>query len=154
MATVQCTLRSERWLDEVIIEGTRANVDGEVADTYALPQGIGDVAIMSVEYLATGIATIVTPTLLSVFMEVFEPNQAVAADVVGSGELRIRQTGAQIGATVDPDALTLWRQNEYLSVVHPELDSNVAPTVDYTLRAKCVRVRPVEAPVGPIQLVR
>lgn len=157
MATIAMTVAAERWLDEVVLVGSATNVDGVIADQYTLPAGLGDVAIMWLEFTAAAIDVAATITSVSVLARIVSPDGATTVDIVGNGELRlINQTANALGmtATVDPDALVLWRQDEKLALFTAELDTDATPTADTQLRVKVVRVRPLEAPATPLQLVR
>jgi hypothetical protein len=158
VATVATVQRAERWLDEVILEGAISNADGAQSNDFGLPAGLGDVAILSAEYKVTAITTLPTlGTLAAGFAIVSQPGGQVV-DLLGNAVFRQVYEGAaviQISAFIDPDALTLWRQGEYLQVATPEMDTNATPTGDPVLRVKCVKVRPIEGAVkGPLQLVR
>lgn len=153
MAFVLSTI-SERWLDEIIVEAISSNVDGALADTIPVPPGLGDVAIMEWTTYAQTIATLMTdPELHGVWATIETASKAVD----NAGGARWQRDGTTgLYAFVQPDALVLWRQDELFTIRSPEVDTNAVPTVDYIVRIKCVRVRPVsisEQP-APIRLVR
>lgn len=161
MATTAATLAAERWLDEVILSAAVADVaGGNLDESLSLPAGLGDVAILSVMVSITSIATVpVTATIpRGVSATITSADAASLVDVVGAAEwvategLAAAFTRAR--AFIDADALTLWRQGELLRLLGPEMDANASPTGDFAVHVKCVRVRPVALPVGPIQLVR
>lgn len=155
MATVVTTLKAERWLDEILIEGGVANATGVQANDFSLPVGIGDVAIMSVDYRITGITTLPTITNLGVLMTVVSQPSGQPVDIIGSAPFRQVYEGAAaiiVAAYLDPDALVLWRYGEYVQCATPIMDSG--NTGDIAVRFKCVRIRPVESAPMPLQLVR
>jgi len=162
VATTQATIAAERWLDEVILSATLpADVaGGALAESVSLPSGIGDVAIMSVHLRArtvdVGPATASSvPRGARAF--IVSPDLSTLLDVVGSAEwqlVRDTATDLEYWCTLDPDALCLWRQNELLNLASPELDSDATPTGDVICVIKAVRVRPLETPATPLQLVR
>lgn len=161
MAVTPATLLAERWLDEVIVLCSIDNTVGaQIAENFTLPAGIGDVAILSVLARAVNIATVPGAATAPRGAEIVVVSQdgSTTADVVGVAEwLAVGGSLAafdQFSAHVDPEALCLWRQGEQLRISSPEMDVNAAPTGDLRLFVKCVRVKPVEAPAGPIQLVR
>jgi len=157
------TIIAERWLDEVILSsGLLADVAGApIGETFLLPAGLGDVAIMSLHAIAQTVdvgpaAASTVPRGLR-FM-VTSSDGSTYADPVGSAAWYLCFDNANsllYQAVVDPDALVLWRQAERLTMNSPELDSDATPTGDLLVIAKVVRVRPIEeqAP-GPVRLVR
>lgn len=163
MAVTALTLQAERWLDQVILfANSPANVLGAaLSESFSLPPGLGDVALLNLEIRGHAIdvvSTGVTP-VRGVRAFILSGDQAAVVDNVGVTPWILTQDGAnalEIGAYLDPDALVLWRQNELLSITSPEMDTDATPTGDFQIFAKCVRVRPIEAPAGqgPLQLVR
>lgn len=148
---------SERWLDEVLLLGSMANLDGQVSDFYALPPGLGDVAILWLEYRIVSIDVLATLGTLGVRAEIASSNQAAVVDILGDDLFKTVENGANalgIVANIVPDALTLWRQSEWLHIVHPEMDTDATPTGDAALRVKVVRVRPTVEARQPVRLVR
>lgn len=154
MATIQTFLLGERWLDEMLIAGSRTDVGADADDDYLLPAGVGDVAILQIMVLTVSEATPVAETNLGILARVKSGAGGSTVDIVGSGKW-MRVAAARAVASIDPDALCLWRQTEAVNLWYPELDSNGAPTDDHTVYFKVVRVRPIEAPASnQIQLVR
>lgn len=163
MATTASVLEAERWLDEVIIKCEIDNTAGAtMSEQFTLPAGIGDVAILAISCNVVNIATVPGTATANrgVRAVILSPDGAAQVDIVGSAEwLAMGGTLAAFDAftaSIDADALTLWRQTELLSFSSAEMDVNASPTGDFKARVKCVRVRPIEAPAGqgPIQLVR
>lgn len=163
MATTALTLNAERWLDEVLLLGQGpADVGGAtLAEFFSLPAGLGDVAIMSciirIANVDAGPVAVITPRGVSV--RIFSRDAAKVIDLVGVAPWLLASDGAntlEFHAYLDPDALVLCRQDELISILSPEIDSDATPTGDLVVYFKCVRVRPIEAPAGqgPIQLVR
>lgn len=162
MATTAAVIAAERWLDEVIL---RCNLPADVAgaalsENISLPAGLGDVAIMSLTVRFTSVD--VGPAAASsvprgVRSMVLSADASTVLDVVGTAPVYLTYdvaTTLQYQAFIDPDALVLWRQSELVDVAGPEMDSDATPTGDVIVWIKCVRVRPIEAPIGPVQLVR
>lgn len=162
MATTAMVSSAERWLDEVLLLGSINDVLGAtMTENFSLPAGLGDVAIMSLLVRGTNIATVPGAATAARGCEavIVSPDQATIVDYVGTSEWMAR--GGTLAAfdsfsvSLDPDALTLWRQAELLVISSPEMDVNAAPTGDLRVYAKVVRVRPIEAPArGPVRLVR
>lgn len=155
MAIVQTALLSERWLDEVLVYAVTANVGADAVTEYALPAGLGDVAIMEILFQDANIATMVTLGLdVGVSARMLSGATLGAVDFVGVGRL-YRTQANYVHAVINPDPLVLWRQSEYCQLFVPELDTNATPTDDQTVYFKCVRVRPIETTApGPVRLVR
>lgn len=157
MATLQSTIIAERWLDEVVLGAVSAAINGDYTDHVLLPPGIGDVAIMEVSIdaspLATGVAAL---ELQGSRMAVFSYDGGTVVDIVGGNQDNrwSYRGGAAAHNYWSPDPLVLWRQGERLAIASPELDINATPTVVYVWRIKVVRIRPIEIPASPIQLVR
>jgi len=154
------TLSAERWLDEVILLGSVADVAGaSINEQFSLPAGLGDIAVLSVSVYVIQVATVPGAATVArgVRVTVNSPS-ALGVDVVGVGEWMATSGSLaafdEFAAFVDPDALCLVRQNELISVRSPEMDVNAAPTGDLTIQVKAVRVRPIEGVVrGPLRLV-
>lgn len=153
MATVQLTMVSERWLDEVVLQGQITDADGERNDNYILPAGLGDVALMEL-MVDTGPLATVAPGFDLMGVRATIVGQSFNNDIIGVE--RWTKIGASIlSLYISPDPLVLWRQTEPLQLQHPEMDTNAAPTGEIVVRVKVVRVRPIESPArGPIRLVR
>lgn len=162
MAVTALTVAAERWLDQVMLLGIVANVAGAaMSESFTLPAGLGDVAILNVSVrfsqLDVGPASVITPRGVSV--RIVSPDATTVVDIVGSAPILLcfdTATVLEAYAYLDPDALVLWRQTEIMTLLAPEMDSDATPTGDLQINIKCVRVRPIEAPMGqgPIQLVR
>lgn len=161
MATTALTLSAERWLDEVILVGAVADVGAAtLQESFTLPSGLGDIAVMSSIVSIVSIATVpVAATIDRGFRLVLvSPDATSIVDVLGIGQwFATSGDGAaftRVDGIVDPDALMLWRQTDVLSLTSPEMDAGA--TGDLRIIIKAVRVRPIEAPMGqgPIQLVR
>jgi len=160
VATTVLTLRAERWLDEVILFGAVADALGAaLSENFALPPGLGDVALMNLEIRGHAIdvvSTGVTP-VRGVRAFILSSDASAIVDNVGVEPWYLTQDAAnalELGCYMDPDALVLWRQNELLSLTSPEMDTDATPTGDIQVFAKCVRVRPIESAIGPVRLVR
>lgn len=163
MAVTACVLNSERWLDEVILRGN-APVDvggATLSESFTLPANFGDAAILSILVAVSPIATVpVTATFpRGVRALVFSADASSIVDIVGVGALYATGgdgaafTGVQ--GSIDPDAMTLWRQGELLNFAMPEMDANAAPTADLIVLVKCTRVGGKQVRrEGPIQLTR
>lgn len=162
MATTVATVAAERWLDQVILAATLpADVAGAaLAESVALPVGLGDVAILSLHMRArtvdVGPATASSvPRGVRAF--IVSPDLSTLLDVVGNAPWLLTgdtATNLEYWAAIDPDALTLWRTGELVSLASPEMDSDATPTGDVFVTIKCVRVRPVSTDPVDIQLVR
>lgn len=151
-------IASERWLDEVILFASRANVDGVQSESYTLPDASGDFAIMSINYRVQQIDVLSAVARTGVTAQIIAPNTGVL-DLVGVAEFFTIDGTAnalQVEASIDADALCLWRQGELLQILHAELDTDATPTADVQVRVKAVRVRDVVAQEvkRPIRLVR
>lgn len=147
---------SERWLDEVMLQGQVLNVDGALAEFFTLPAGLGDVAIMEAEAAWSDILTAVALTVsLAARARVITASGNVV-DILGISEVKQVYDATQYGVYWSPDPLVLWRQDEQFAINSPEFDSNAAPTADLTVRIKAVRVRPTVGQEArrPIRLVR
>lgn len=153
MATIVGTLAAERWLDEVLVKFTASNVDGDVDDFLQLPAGLGDVAVIEVNVQVFPLATVRTnPELAAVLARIVTASGVV--DIVGVENFQLYDNDG-VAAYLSPDPLVLWRQDEYMRISWPELDTNAVPTGDTYVYVKAVRVRPIEAPASTqIQLVR
>jgi len=157
MTAVAGTLRSERWLDEVLIAGQIANVDGDIAVELSLPPGIGDLAIIEALLDVDSIATLATNIELQAIRWVITNAAGTTVDIIGVTRWGQREaTTIAISTYVSPDPLVLWRQGEILNAKFREVDTNLTPTGDLGIVAKCVRVRPVPASdqPAPLRLVR
>lgn len=155
MADVTLTLKSERWLDEVVLEGDTTNVGADAVHRYSLPAGLGDVALMELWFRSGAAATLVTAwDTLGMSGTIQTGGAFTNVDIVGVS--RFFKAGALVlAAYMSPDPLVLWRQSEVLALELPELDTNGAPTDDHKVLIKVVRVRPIESPArGPVRLVR
>lgn len=154
MSDIQMTIASERWLDEVLLTGSWVNLDADRVDELILPATIGDVAVMEMEVSVNNIGTYPTSLLKSVRALIVMAGSVQINDIIGTEEFR--EVGAgYLSAYISPDPLVIWRQSERLQLVFPELDVNVTPTADATVRVKVVRVSAVDTAVGgPIRLVR
>lgn len=149
------TLLAERWLDELLLFVRVLDVlDADFSQQFTLPAGLGDVAVMAVMVDAHTLATPVAAALdKGIWAVIASPGGGTTLDLVGTGELRASGV-ARRNAFIVPDHLILWRQNELLEVQGPELDTNVSDTGVLDVYAKVVRVRPLETPSSPLQLVR
>lgn len=148
--------RSERWLDEVLLAGSKLNVDGDQADTWIPPYGLGDLAIMEIGIDINTLATSVAdPTAIGVRIGVVDAAGSSIVDIAGDAPFR-RMAANRLEAYISPDPLVLVRQGEKIVIEFPEVDINATPTGDLAVYVKCVRVRPtvVAQNPGPIQLVR
>lgn len=147
------TVASERWLDEVVLTTSFVSGGADTNDTFSLPAGLGDVAIMEIELLVVSIATMVaTPENLGVGA-LIQSAASGAIDFAGVSNWR-KVSASRVMAWISPDPLCLWRQDELLQLQFPELDTNAAPTETSVVYIKCVRVRPLEgAPRAAIRLV-
>jgi len=158
VATIQSTLLSERWLDEIVIIATKTDIDAVQADEILLPAGLGDVAIMCIDVRIQTIDVLTTTTPLGVHAYITAgDNSGGVLDIAGVGEFLVTQNGANalaLGAFIDPDALVLWRQHERLQLVYGEIDTDATPTADLRARIRAVRVRPQEGAPAPLRLVR
>lgn len=156
MANTVLTLKSERWLDQVLLQGTSA--DAAIADygeTFSLPVGLGDVALMElyVECIAlTAIPALAIPWM-GVRAGIFSQDLATLVDIVGVQPWYRTLTATAAAAYFSPDPLVLWRQGEVLHLKGPDMDTGAAG--DLFVAAKVVRVRaPAEGVAAPVQLVR
>lgn len=150
------TLQSERWLDQLVVAGAQTDIDGDRNDDYLLPGGVGDVAVMRIEVIASAAATILADASLA--------NAGARAVIITAGGSAVvnlvalnewmRTSATAMVCHIVPDSLALWRQDERLRIGFPELDTNGVPTLDLSVMVQVVRVRPIETPAGPIQLVR
>lgn len=161
MATTAATLNAERWADIVIIKCTApADVLGApMSESFTVPAGLGDVAILSILGIASAVDAIPATNLFPAGLEatVGSVGGGALVDIVGVAAWhRVGDTATAQAFTchIDPDALALWRQNELLSFRTVEVDSDATPTGDFTAYVKAVRVREPEIMAGPIQLVR
>lgn len=128
-------------------------VGADFVEAFRLPAGLGDVAIMEIMLQTSALATKLA-SLVNVGGVAQITTGSAVADIVG--EMRWANFSvSQFEAYISPDPLVLWRQDEFLQLSGPELDTNAAPTGDLVVLAKVVRVRPLEgAAAGPIRLVR
>lgn len=148
------TLQSERWLDEAVFTTSWTNVGADVNDTFSLPSGSGEVAIMEIMVLVIDIATAVAPENLGI-QALIQSAASGAVDFAGMARFS-KISATRVGAYISPDPLVIWKENELLQLQYPELDSNASPTDDHVVYVKTVRVRPQEdrGVRRPIQLVR
>lgn len=155
MTARSLTLLAERWLDEVILEGQVANVDGDVNDDFLPPEGIGDIAILEVLVDVSGIATMmVNPELRGPRVTVLSRASDFIVDFVSvSRWTQIEST--TLSTWLSPDPLVLVKSGESIRVRFGEVDVNVAPTGDLSVTVKAVRVnRIVAGGQERLQLVR
>lgn len=153
MAVVVMAIVAERWLDQVVLYGAAAEPAGDIADQYTLPATLGDVGLIEAEFNVSGIATaIASPTLRGVRMAVTNVAGSLL-DIIGA-ESWIPVSSGKYAAYFSPDPIVLIRQGERLLVQHLDEDSSGAPTIVGELLLKVVRIKAVEVPSAPIQLVR
>lgn len=160
MAVTTVTLKAERWLDEVVFQGLVSDVAiAAISETFVLPTGFGDVAIMSCTFSILSVGTVpVTATApRGITARISSSDGSTAVDILGTSPWYatggVAAAFDRFEATVDPDSLTLWRQAELLTVNAPEMDAGA--TGDLLAIVKCVRVRPIESAArGPVRLVR
>lgn len=155
MATVNMTLLSERWLDEVVLLGNLTNMDGDQDNEFVPPAGLGDLAIMELLYFVLNIATILGSFHLYNLRGMVVNAAGSAVDIIGQHEFY--QTGIsnlRLTTYLSPDPLVWLKEGERIQLVHAELDTNATPTADAQVYVKCVRVRPQEGAPQPIRLVR
>lgn len=153
MTTRALTLRAERWLDEVVLVGTGTLAAGEIFDQWTLPAGLGDVAVMELQYSLALVATpITTASVEAAGASII--TGASNTDIIGI-ELFKKMGAASYSCYFSPDPLVLWRQMENLAIVHSDFDINASPTYTASILIKCVRIRTQEpADSAPIRLVR
>lgn len=152
MAVLTLALVGERWLDEIVIAVTKANIGADVADTLIIPANLGDVALMEMLIYDFAQATAVSTVELGAiaFIQSAAGNNV---DFVGTAKFhRISATAS--AAYFQPDPLVLIKSGEVISLSFPELDSNASPTDDMLISVKLVRVRPQEVAAAPLRLVR
>lgn len=157
MATYTTAITSERWNDIVLLEASSAAAaaEADVADNFAMPAGLGDCALMEVLVRVFSIGTPIVDAVelaRGIFMHVVSQSGAVV-DIIGA-ERWFRTSATAFAAYLSPDPLVLIRMNEVVQVSFPEMDTGAAGTVVYRVNFKVVRVKPVDSPPGPIQLVR
>lgn len=148
MATTTLTLTGERWLDQVVLSASVADVAGAaLSESFLLPAGLGDVAIMSLHARVDNIDVIATLTNLAAAATIVTPDASTVVERLGPAKWYETQNAAndlEAQCTWDPDALVLWRQGEILNVTSSELDTDATPTADLRIFVKAVRVRPIE----------
>lgn len=157
MTAIAGVLRSERWLDEVVVAGTSANIDGDFHVELSLPAGIGDLAIMEALLDVDAILTAATNLELQGIRWAIIDAAGTTVDILGVTRWSQREaTNNAISTYLSPDPLVLWRQNERLSAKFREVDTNAAPTADLGIVVKTVRVRPLQVAERhqPLRLVR
>lgn len=148
-----CVRMSDRWLDEVILQATVANVG--IDDEYRVlaPADEQDLAIMNAMVGVIQITTMVAS--INDWGVVFTVLSAAPSVVdLGNTARFVKTSAAEAYCSLDPDALVLWRKGEKVALSIPEIDTNASPTGDVYIRFKCVRVRPIEGAPLPLQLVR
>lgn len=148
------TVLAERWLDEMILQGSVDNIDGEIADTWTVPTVLGDVAIMEIMAYVSPLATaMANPELKGVRFTVTD-SVGTVKDIIGVG--RWSNTGtARLSTYVSPDPLVLLRADDSINVLFDEVDTNVTPTADFRMWVKCVRLTPTaRGAAGSLRLVR
>lgn len=154
MTAATATIISDRAADQVILACTYLNIDGDQANTCALPAGFGDCLVLESMIDIGAIATLRTPNEQQAGARVMllDPTATAAHDIIGA--LPFVQTAAdRMTAMGGPDQLVLWRAGDLLSVLHPEIDLNVTPTADENVFVRVRRLRqtpPVEF-VGPFE---
>lgn len=156
MAEDRLSLSAERWLDQVMLTKSKSAIDGDQADTWLLPVGIGDVALMEMMVEVASIATLVgSVEMVGVQLMVLNAAADTVRDIAGV-ERWVRTGAATIAAYLSPDPLVLVRQDEKFLIRFGEVDTNVTPTGVLQIFAKVVRVKQVPAVemIGGIQLVR
>lgn len=155
MATVTLQLDSERWLDELLLQKRQTDGGGaDFNDLWALPSGLGDVAVIEVLVNCVNFATMVaSPELLGAELAVVSADTTTVLDIIGT-ERWSKISADRLSVYFSPDPLVLVRQGETIRLRTPELDTNATPTADIDLYLKAVRVRPIEGAVrGPLRLV-
>lgn len=153
MVALSPVVWGERWLDEVLISGQLANLDGDRTDTLSVPEGIGTIALMEIVVFADQVATMVAnPELLGVFCDVVDAGSGVR-DIIGV-ERWSRINATMLATYFSPDPLVEVKGGESVRFIFQEVDTNAAPTADFTVRIKGTRVRPGVVARGPVRLVR
>lgn len=163
MATTALAIYGERWLDEVLLvaQGPADIMGAALAESFSLPAGFGDCAILNVEFRAWGIDVVsvgVTPVRgIRAYIQAAAGGKIV--DNVGVAPWIVTQDTAnaiELGCFIDPDALVLWQQDELLSITSPEMDTDATPTGELQIYAKVVHVRNVRGQEvkRPLKLVR
>lgn len=154
MANQTFSILSERWLDQVVLSASVADVGADLADNFFLPAGLGDVAFIEGMARIVSVATMVAnPELLGARWFVVNTAGSVV-DFIGVSRWSRSTSTTALATHVSPDPLVIIRQTEGIEFSTPELDTNAAATGDVTVIIKCVRVRPMESTPAPLQLVR
>lgn len=159
MADIALAIHSERWLDEVVLSATKANIDSDQGDAWVLPPGVGHCAIMEVMVEVSGIATVRTAVEdAGIRGLIINAAGDIAVDFIGNAPWRL-VNGAPAGAGwvnayISPDPLVEWKEGEKLELFFPEIDVNATPTGDLRVYVKVVRVRPGVVAPEKLKLVR
>lgn len=158
MAAFGSVTQRQRWLDTVIVRGSLSNIDGEQANTLALPADLGNVAIMDILLTVSQIDVVLAnPELYGVSAFIMSAGGAIPVDFVGSARFQRTQTTAnsiEVDAHIEPDHLIEWKEGELLYIFWPELDTDATPTADATVYVRVAKVPAKDRSTGPIQLVR
>lgn len=158
MATTVLTLTAERWLDEVILTASVADVAGAaISESFLLPAGLGDVAIMCAYARIDNIDVLVDLTNLAAAAAIVTADSSTVVERLGPARWFETQDVAndlEAQCAWDPTALVLWRQSEILNITSSEIDTDATPLGDLRIFVKAVRVRPVASAPAQVRLVR
>lgn len=141
MTALTAEIKSER-ISFTVLKAALANIDGDQANTIALPAGFGDCVLRWILIECDTFATMVTtPEVLGVGIQVVDGSATDVRDMLGV--TRFQMTSAeQLQAFVERrQDHPLWRSQELLLVNFPEVDTNVAPTADLAFAIGVSRLR-------------
>lgn len=143
MAAPSTTVRSDRALEQVVLQGNELNVDGDKVVGWTLPTGFGDCVLLNVFVGVNSIATMMADSTTK-GPTVYLWDATGYADVVGTEPWTLRAADG-VSAFIDPDQAVFWREGELLYTAFPEADANAAPTGDLQVVFKVRRLRQLGA---------
>lgn len=141
------TIRANRAADQAIYEQRTTDMDGDQNLILALPAGEPPCLVLEIQMDVLTFATMaVTPYEFGAEGFIIDV-AGNPVDFLGVGKwYPIAGTLAaesRMALWLRPDQPALWRVGERLQLLHPELDTNAAPTLD---REVYIRVRRLPAP--------
>lgn len=131
----------DRAFDETLLVAGVVNIDGDYSDTFALPAGFGDCALLEAYVAVTSIATILAsateygPTVTMV-------SPAGAVQDLPFQDNWVRRLTDGVGCRLGPDQVQFWREHDLLQLNFEEIDTNATAAADLGFYVKVRRLRP------------
>lgn len=139
-------VRSMRAADQAIYRQRSTDIDGEQNLIVGLPSGEPACMILEVQIDINSLATMM-PSVYEVGVAGYVIEVAgLPVDLLGVTKWRVVSgtfaAGTRITAHLKPDQPAIWKLGERVQFLHPEVDTNGAPTAD---RETYIRVRRLPA---------